>query len=61
MSDNDLERHAREYHGLTLKQFKLMCNEAHKRFEGQFSNPVDKQLAVESFYEGFKVAIKGGQ
>jgi hypothetical protein len=57
-SDAQLEKHAKEYHGLTLNQFKLMCEEAHKRYEGQFSNSVDKALAVESFYEGFKVAIK---
>jgi len=53
-----LAKHAKEYHGLTLNQFKLMCNEADKRYEGQFANSVDKHLAVESFYEGFKVAIK---
>lgn len=50
-----LAKHAKEYHGLTLNQFKLMCNEADKRYEGQFANSVDKHLAVESFYEGFKV------
>jgi hypothetical protein len=50
-----LAKHAKEYHGLTLNQFKLMCDEAHKRYEGKFSNSVDKALAVESFYEGFKV------
>ena len=53
-----LAKHAKEYHGLTLNQFKLMCNEADKRYEGQFASSVDKNLAVESFYEGFKVAIK---
>ena len=57
-SDEQLEKHAREYHGLSLAQFKLMCEEAHKRYEGQFSSSVDKALAVDSFYEGFKVAIK---
>lgn len=57
MSDIELEKHAKEYHNLTLNQFKLMCNESDKRFEGQFSSIVDKRLAVESFYEGFKVAI----
>jgi hypothetical protein len=57
-SDAQLEKHAKEHHGLTLNQFKLMCNEADKRYEGQFASSVDKQLAVESFYEGFKVAIK---
>lgn len=57
-SDAQLEKHAREYHGLSLAQFKLMCEEAHKRYEGQFSSSVDKALAVDSFYEGFKVAIK---
>lgn len=57
MSDIELEKHAKEYHNLTLNQFKLMCNEADKRYEGQFANAVDKHLAVESFYEGFKVAI----
>ena len=36
-----------------------MCNEADKRYEGQFANSVDKHLAVECFYEGFKVAISG--
>jgi len=55
MSDIELEKHAKEYHNLTLNQFKLMCNEADKRYEGQFANAVDKHLAVESFYEGFKV------
>ena len=59
MSDIELEKHAKEYHGLTLNQFKLMCNEADKRYEGQFANSVDKHLAVECFYEGFKVAISG--
>jgi hypothetical protein len=58
MSDIELKKHAKEYHNLTLNQFKLMCNEADKRYEGQFANAVDKHLAVESFYEGFKVAIK---
>lgn len=53
-----LAKHAMEYHGLTLKQFVLMCEEAHKRYEGQFSSSVDKELAVECFYEGFKVACK---
>ena len=57
MSDIELEKHAKEYHNLTLNQFKLMCNEAEKRYEGQFASAVDKHLAVESFYEGFKVAI----
>jgi hypothetical protein len=57
MSDIELEKHAKEYHNLTLNQFKLMCNEADKRYEGQFANAVDKHLAVECFYEGFKVAI----
>ena len=57
MSDIELKKHAKEYHNLTLNQFKLMCNEADKRYEGQFANAVDKHLAVESFYEGFKVAI----
>jgi hypothetical protein len=57
-SDAQLEKHAKEHYGFTLNQFKLMCEEAHKRYEGQFSNSVDKALAVESFYEGFKVAIK---
>jgi len=57
MSNIELEKHAKEYHNLTLNQFKLMCNEADKRYEGQFSNAVDKHLAVECFYEGFKVAI----
>lgn len=59
MSDIELEKHAKEYHGLTLNQFKLMCNEADKRYEGQFANSVDKHLAVECFYEGFKVSISG--
>ena len=59
MSDIELEKHAKEYHGLTLNHFKLMCNEADKRYEGQFANSVDKHLAVECFYEGFKVAISG--
>ncbi len=54
-SDAQLEKHAKEYYGLTLNQFKLMCDEADKRYEGQFANSVDKHLAVESFYEGFKV------
>ena len=61
LTDEDaphLAKHAMEYHGLTLRQFVLMCEEAHKRYEGQFSNAVDKQLAVECFYEGFKVACK---
>lgn len=53
-----LAKHAMEYHGLTLKQFVLMCEEAHKRYEGQFSSSVDKHLAVECFNEGFKVACK---
>ena len=57
MSDIELEKHAKEYHNLTLNQFKLMCNESDKRFEGQFSSIVDKRLAVESFCAGFKVAI----
>jgi len=57
MSNIELEKHAKEYHNLTLNQFKLMCNEADKRYEGQFANAVDKHLAVECFYEGFKVAI----
>ncbi len=50
-----LAKHAKEYHGLTLNKFKLMCNEADKRYEGQFASSVDKHLAVESFYEGFKI------
>jgi hypothetical protein len=57
-SDEQLEKHAREHHGLSLAQFRLMCEEADKRFEGQFACSTDKHLAVESFYEGFKVAVK---
>ena len=60
LNDDDahLAKHAIEYHGLTLKQFVLMCEEADKRYEGQFSSAVDKALAVECFYEGFKIACK---
>ena len=60
LNDDDahLAKHANEYHGLTLKQFVLMCEEADKRYEGQFSSAVDKALAVECFYEGFKIACK---
>ena len=57
-STEHLEKHAREYHGLTFAQFKTMCEEAHERFEGQFSSSTDKALAVESFYDGFKVGCK---
>lgn len=59
MSDIELKKHAKDYHNLTLNQFKLMCEEAHMRYDGKFSSSVDKHLAVESFYEGFKVGIKG--
>ena len=54
MSDIELEKHAKDYHGLTLNQFKLMCNEADKRYawvglsddeieEGAKNSWVDKQ------------------
>ena len=52
-----LKIHAEKY-GLTLEQFRMMCEGAYKVYEGQGLNSVDYALAREAYLAGFTHACK---
>jgi hypothetical protein len=55
--DEALKHHAEKY-GVSLKQFKTMCNNASKHYENQGMNSVDYGLAREAYFAGFTDACK---
>ncbi len=55
--DEALKHHAEKY-GISLNQFKTMCNNASKHYENQGMNSVDYGLAREAYFFGFADACK---
>ena len=55
--DKALKHHAEKY-GVSLEQFKIMCNNASKHYENQGMNSVDYGLAREAYFAGFTDACK---
>lgn len=55
--EEELKHHAEKY-GISLKQFKTMCNNASKHYENQGMNSVDYGLAREAYFAGFTDACK---
>jgi len=55
--DEALKHHAEKY-GVSLEQFKIMCNNASKHYENQGMNSVDYGLAREAYFAGFIDACK---
>jgi len=58
MTKDEALKHHSEKYGISLKQFKTMCNNASKHYENQGMNSVDYGLAREAYFAGFTDACK---